>query len=296
MNSAAHRFRSGLAAALVSSIVILAVELVTGLLANSLALLADAGHQFADVSAIAASLAAIWLAGRRPTVGRSFGLYRLEILAAAANALLLLGVAGFVMWEGVRRLLSPPEVNSGLVILAAIFALVANLAAVALLARGRGQSLLVRGAFLDVLGDLLGALAVLASGVVIVLTGFAAADGLASIGIGLLILPRTWGLLRDSIDILLEATPKGVDLAEVRRHIIEAPGVEDVHDLHAWTITNGMNVVSAHVVMGPSAQPGEILDHLGKCLADDFDIGHSTFQLETPEHVRWEGREAHVRP
>lgn len=279
-----------------SGVVILAVELAAGLLANSLALLADAGHQFADVSAMAASLGAIWLASRRPTASRSFGLYRLEILAAAANALLLVAVAGFVIWEGVGRLSSAPEVNSGLVVVVALFALAANLAAVGFLLRGRGQSLLMRGAFLEVLGDLLGALAVLVSGVIIALTGFRAADGLASIGIGLLILPRTWSLLRDSVDILLEATPKGVDLAEVRRHIIEAPGVEDVHDLHAWTITNGMNVVSAHVVMGHGAQPGEILDHLGMCLSEDFDIGHSTFQLETPEHVRWEGREAHVRP
>jgi len=278
-----------------SGVVILAVELAAGLLANSLALLADAGHQFADVSAMAASLGAIWLASRRPTASRSFGLYRLEILAAAANALLLVAVAGFVIWEGVGRLSAGPEVNSGLVIVVALFALAANLAAVGFLLRGRGQSLLMRGAFLEVLGDLLGALAVLVSGVIIALTGFRAADGLASIGIGLLILPRTWSLLRDSVDILLEATPKGVDLAEVRRHIIEAPGVEDVHDLHAWTITNGMNVVSAHVVMGPSAQPGEILDHLGKCLSNDFDISHSTFQLETPEHVLWEGRAEQVQ-
>ncbi len=278
-----------------SGVVILAVELAAGLLANSLALLADAGHQFADVSAMAASLGAIWLASRRPTASRSFGLYRLEILAAAANALLLVAVAGFVIWEGVGRLSAGPEVNSGLVIVVALFALAANLAAVGFLLRGRGQSLLMRGAFLEVLGDLLGALAVLVSGVIIALTGFRAADGLASIGIGLLILPRTWSLLRDSVDILLEATPKGVDLAEVRRHIIEAPGVEDVHDLHAWTITNGMNVVSAHVVMGPSAQPGEILDRLGKCLSNDFDISHSTFQLETPEHVLWEGRAEQVQ-
>lgn len=295
MKSAAVRYRGGLVAAMVLGTGVLLVELAAGLASNSLALMADAGHAFADVSAMALSLAAIWLANRRPTSSRSFGLYRLEILAATANALLLLGVSGFVIWEGVHRLSAAPAVDSGTVIVVAVIALAANALSVAVLARGRGQSLLMRGAFLEVLGDLLGALAVLGSGVVIALTGFGAADGLASIGIGVLILPRAWGLLRDSVDILLQATPRGVDLAEVRRHIVEAPGVEDVHDLHAWTITNGMNVVSAHVVVGPDAKPGDILDHLGMCLSNDFDISHSTFQLETPEHVLWEGRAAQVQ-
>lgn len=145
------------------------------------------------------------------------------------------------------------------------------------------------------LGDLLGALAVLIAGVVIATTGLLAADAVASIVIGVLILSRTWGLLRDSVDVLLEATPKGVDLTDVRKHVLEAPGVEAVHDLHAWTITNGMNVVSAHVVLGPDANPDAVLDHLGVCLADDFDIDHSTFQLETAEHVVWEGRASQVQ-
>jgi cobalt-zinc-cadmium efflux system protein len=203
--------------------------------------------------------------------------------------LLLLAVSAFVIFEGVRRLSEPPEVNSTVVIGIALLALAANLFSVALLAGGRRESFLVRGAFLEVLGDLLGALAVLAAGVVIAITGLMAADAVASIVIGLLILPRTWSLLRDSVDVLLEATPKDVDLTEVRRHVLEAPGVEAVHDLHAWTITNGMNVVSVHVVLKPDTNPGAILDHLGMCQADDFDIDHSTFQLETPEHVLWEG-------
>ena len=145
------------------------------------------------------------------------------------------------------------------------------------------------------LGDLLGAVAVLVAGVVIVATGFHAADAIASILIGLMILPRTWHLLRESVDVLLEATPRGVDLNEVKTHILEAPGVEAVHDLHAWTITSGMNVVSAHVVVDANANPGAILDHLGMCLSDDFDIDHSTFQIETAEHVLWEGRADQVQ-
>ena len=280
---------------MVASLGILAIELFAGIAGNSLALMADAGHVFADVSGMAVSLAAIWLANRPTSSGRSFGLYRLEIVAAVANALLLLVVAGFVLWQGVLRLTSPPEIDSGLVIVVAAVALGANLVSLALLSRGRRESLTMRGAYLEVAGDLLGAAAVLVAGVVIALTGFRAADALASLLLGLLILPRTWSLLRDSVDVLLEATPKDVDLAEVRRHILEAPSVEAVHDLHAWTITSGMNVVSAHVVVGPDANPGAILDHLGVCLSDDFDVDHSTFQLETAEHVLWEGRAAQVR-
>lgn len=128
----------------------------------------------------------------------------------------------------------------------------------------------------------------LAAGIVIAVSGWHQADAVASVAIAILIIPCTLGLLRDGVHVLLEATPKGADLAEVERHVLEAPGVLEVHDLHAWTITSGMNVVLAHVVPGPDAQPGDVLDHLGRWLADDFDIDHSTFQLETPEHVRWE--------
>jgi len=290
VQSAASRYRQRLALAIAISVGILAIELVAAVRTNSLALFADAGHVFADVSGMVISIAAIWLANRPTTGGRSYGLYRVEILAATANALLLLGVSAFVIWEGLRRLSEPPAIDSGPVIVVALVALVGNLVSAWLLAPGRGESLLVRGAFLEVMGDLLGAGAVLVAGLVIALTGLFGADALAAIFIGVLIVPRTLGLLRDSLDVLLEATPKGVDMNEVRRHVLEAPGVEAVHDLHAWTITNGMNVVSAHVVLRPDANPGAVLDHLGMCLAHDFDIDHSTFQLETAEHVRWEAR------
>lgn len=294
-HSAAAKYRGRLAAAMAVSTVILVVELVAGIYGNSLALVADAGHVFADVSGMCLSLGAIWLAGRPATSGRSFGLYRLEIVAATVNALLLLGVALFILWEAIGRLSAPPAVNSGLVLVVAAAALVANLISLRLLAGGRRQSLTVRSAYLEVVGDLAGAGAVLVAGLVIALTGLLAADAIASLVIAVLILPRTWSLLSDSVDVLLEATPKGVDLGQVRQHILDAPGVEAVHDLHAWTITGGMNVVSAHVVVGPDGNPGAILDHLGMCLADDFDIDHSTFQLENAEHVIWEGRAEQVR-
>jgi cobalt-zinc-cadmium efflux system protein len=287
-HSAAGRHAGNLAGALVIAIAILLAELVAGLVANSLALLADAGHVFADVSGMGLSLVAIRLAARPPSGGRTFGLYRLEMLVAALNAVLLLGIAVVVLVEAIRRLAAPPDVQPGLVIVVASIALVGNVAALRLLRTGQGESLVMRGAYLEVAGDLLGAAAVLAAGLVIVATGLRAADAVASIVVAVLIVPRTVALLRDSVDVLLEATPKGVDLGEVERHIREAPGVLDVHDLHAWTITSGMNVVSAHVVLGPDGRPGDVLDHLGTCLADDFDVNHSTFQLETPEHVVWE--------
>lgn len=293
--SAAGRGRGRLLLAMFVSILVLVIELVAGIAGNSLALMADAGHVFADVSGMALSLGAIWLADRPAEGSRSFGLYRLEILAAALNAVLLFGVSLFILWEGVRRLLAPPEVESSLVIVIALVALAANLVSLSLLSPGRKESLTIRGAHLEVVGDLLGAAAVLVAGLVIAVTGFAAADAMASILIGVLILPRTWSLLRESLNVLLEASPRGMDLSEVRRHILEAPGVMAVHDLHAWTITSGMNVVSAHVVVADDANPGAILDHLGMCLSADFDIDHSTFQLETAEHVIWEGRAAQVR-
>jgi len=288
--SASRRHWRRLAGALTVSATILFAELAAGLASHSLALLADAGHMFADVAGMIFSLAAIGIAARGRTPGRTFGLYRLEIVAAALNAVVLLGIAAVVVVEALRRLAEPPEVQSALVIVVAALALAGNGLSLRFLAHGRKSSLNVRAAYLEVLGDLLGAGAVLVAGVLIAVTGWRQADSVASMIIAVLIVPRTVGLLRDSVDVLLEATPRNVNMAEVERHMLEAPGVRGVHDLHAWTITSGMNVVSAHVVLGPDAAPGDILDHLGRCLADDFDIDHSTFQLETPEHVLWEAR------
>ena len=290
VHSAAHQHRSGLLGALVISVAILVVELLAGIAGHSIALLADAGHVFADASGMALAAAAVWLADRGPSAGRSFGLYRLEVLVAALNAVLLVGIAAFVIWEGVHRLTAGEDVQSTLMIVVASAALVANVLALRFVRGGRRSSLTIRAVYLEVLSDALGAGAVLVAGAVIALTRFRGADGLAAIFIGILILPRTWRLLRESLDVLLEATPKGMELSEVRRHILETTGVVAVHDLHAWTITSGMNVVSAHVVVDDQADPGRLIDHLSDCLAGDFDIDHSTFQLETREHVLWEGR------
>lgn len=285
-----HSGRLGQAAAI--SVGILVIELLAGVASNSLALMADAGHVFADVSGMAFAFIAIRLATRPRSDARTFGLYRLEILAAAGNAVLLLGVATVIVVEAVRRLQAPPGVEAGIVTLVAAGALIANIASARLLLAGQRESLTMRAAYLEVMGDLIGSASVLVAGLVIVATGWRQADAVASLVVALLIVPRTVSLLRESVDVLLEATPKGVDLEHVRRHILDAPGVSDVHDLHAWTITSGLNVVSAHVVLGPDAQAGDVLDYLGECLSDDFDVNHSTFQLETPEHVLWEARAA----
>jgi cobalt-zinc-cadmium efflux system protein len=295
VHSAAGRDRRSLVIVLVMSLSILVVEVIGGIAANSLALLADAGHVFTDVAGLLLALGAIWLAGRPASDARTFGWYRAEILAAAINAVILFGVAAFVLYEAWRRLSEPPDIESGLMLAVALVGGVVNLVSLVILRGPQARSLNMRGAYLEVLGDLLGSVAVVVAALVIAVTGFTQADAIASALIGLMILPRTWHLLRDAVDILLEATPKGVDLDEVRRHIMEAPGVVAVHDLHAWTITSGMNVLSAHVVMGPDGNPGGLLDHLSDCLSGDFDIDHSTFQLETPEHVLWEGRADRVQ-
>jgi cobalt-zinc-cadmium efflux system protein len=267
---------------------VMVAEVIAGMISGSLALLADAGHMLTDVAGIGLALTAIFLAARPATDGRTYGWYRLEILAAVVNAMLLFGVGIWVLVEAWRRFQEPPEVRSGLMFTVAIVGLIANAISARLLMEGQRQSLNMRGAYLEVLGDLLGSAAVIVAAVVIALTGNEAADPIASVVIGLLILPRTWHLLRQAVDVLLEATPKDVDLDEVRRHILETDGVSDVHDLHAWTITSGMNVVSAHVVLGEGADSGEILDRLGACLSGDFDIEHSTFQLEPSDRRRIE--------
>jgi cobalt-zinc-cadmium efflux system protein len=284
--AAVHRGRLWIVFAVTSTFLV--VEVVGGLLTNSLALLADAGHMLTDVAGIGLAVFAIHLASRPTTRERSFGFYRVEVLAAVINAVILFGVAIYVLIEAWQRLREPPEISSGPMLGVAVAGMVANALSLGLLRRAQSESLNMRGAYLEVLGDLLGSAAVVVAAIVIALTGFEAADAIASALIGLMIVPRTWRLLRDAVDVLLEATPRDVDLDEVRTHVLEAEGVVDAHDLHVWTITSGMNVVSAHVVLNEGADPATVLDHLCACLSADFDIEHSTFQLETRDRRRLE--------
>ena len=286
--TAASRHRRRLWLVFAITLTFVAVEVAGGLVTGSLALLADAGHLFTDVAGIGISLFAMALASRPATDARTFGMYRAEILAAMVNAMLLFGVAVAVLVEAWRRFQEPPEIAGGLMLAVALAGGVANAASLRILREGQGESLNVRGAYLEVLGDLLGSVAVVVAAIVIGIIDYRQADPIASVLIGLLILPRTWRLLRDAMDVLLEATPKGIDLDVVRAHIVGVAGAADVHDLHAWTITSGMNVISAHVVLEEGADPPRVLDELCACLSEDFDIEHSTFQLESRDRRRLE--------
>ncbi|MGB9378177.1 MAG: cation diffusion facilitator family transporter [Mycobacteriales bacterium] len=282
----AHRGR--LVAVLSITLTVLVVEVIGGLLSGSLALLADAGHLLTDAAGVGFALFAAALSARPATPERTFGYHRAEILAAVANAVLLLGVAVFIVVEAFRRMADPAPVTPGLMLGFAVVGLLANGGSMLLLYRGQQESLNVRGAYLEVFGDLLGSAAVIVAAVVIMATGWTRADPIASVAIAALIVPRTWRLLREAVDILLEATPKGVDTSHIRDHITGAEGVHDVHDLHVWTITSGLLAMSAHVVVTDEALAdgggGRVLDRLGECLGNHFEVEHCTFQLESTAH------------
>lgn len=288
---AAHRRR--LVVVLVLTTAVLVAEVVGAFLTGSLALLADAGHMATDAAGLGLALLAVTFAARPATPERTYGYYRLEILAAMANAMLLLAVAVYLLVEAWGRWVEQPPVDGGVMLLFAAAGLVANLVGLLVLRGGAAESLNVRGAYLEVLGDLLGSVAVLVAATVIALTGWTRADVVATVAVAVLILPRTWTLLREAIDVLLQATPKNVDLGQVRRHILEVPGVVGAHDLHAWTLTSGVPVLSVHVVVEEAALAdggGRILDALGDCLGGHFDVEHCTFQLEPPSHAAHETR------
>lgn len=292
---AAHRGR--LRFALGITLTVMVVEVVGGLFADSLALIADAAHMATDAVGLGMALLAIHFANLPPSETRTFGYARAEILAALANALLLLGVGGYVLYEAVERFITPADTAGGLTIAVGLVGLVANTISLTVLMRGQAESLNVRGAFLEVAADALGSVAVVIAAVVILTTGWQAADPIASIAIGVLVVPRTVKLLRETLDVLLEAAPKGVDMAEVRSHILALEGVEDVHDLHAWTITSGLPVLSAHVVVNSDALTAigheKMLHELQECLGDHFDVEHCTFQLEPGGHAEHEARLCH---
>ncbi|ALV53309.1 cation diffusion facilitator family transporter [Streptomyces althioticus] len=293
--SAAYRGRLRIALAI--TVFVMVVQIVGGLLADSLALVADAAHMATDALGLGMALLAIHFAGRPPSERRTFGLARAEILAALANCLLLLGVGGYVLYEAVQRFITPADTAGGLAMVFGAVGLAANLVSLSLLMRGQKESLNVRGAFLEVAADALGSVTVIVAALVIVTTGWTAADPIASLVIALMIVPRTLKLLRETLDVLLEAAPKGVDMAEVRAHILNTPGVEDVHDLHAWTITSGMPVLSAHVVVSADTLNAigheKMLHELQDCLGDHFDVQHCTFQLEPSGHAEHEARLCH---
>ncbi|WBB61368.1 cation diffusion facilitator family transporter [Streptomyces sp. WMMC500] len=293
--SAAHRGR--LRVALLLTLSVLGLQVVGGVITGSLALVADAGHMATDVVGLSMALLAIHFANRPTSERRTFGFARAEILAALANCLLLFGVGGYILYQAVRRFMDPPEIEGGLTFAFGAAGLVVNLISLALLMRGRQESLNVRGAFLEVLADALGSVAVIISALVIVTTGWQYADPVASLAIGSMIIPRTFRLLREALDVLLEAAPRDVDVSEVRTHILALPGVVELHDLHVWTITSGMPVISAHVVVREDVLQAvgqeRLLHDLQGCLGDHFDVDHCTFQIEPVGHAEHEAHLCH---
>ena len=256
-------------------------EVVAGFLTGSLALLADAGHMLTDVGGLALALFAMRLAERPATPAHTYGLYRAEILAAVANAILLFGISLFVLYEAYERFRSPPNVQSAAMLSVAVVGLAVNILGAMVLRKGSRSSLNMRGAYFEVISDLVTSLGVIVAAIVMWTTGWYYADPLISAGIGLFILPRTWRLLREAVGVLLEGTPSDVNLAAVRAAVSAVPGVADLHDLHVWTITSGMNAMSMHAVLATGASHEVVLDAIRKRVTSGFNIGHVTIQVES---------------
>ncbi|SHG02537.1 cobalt-zinc-cadmium efflux system protein [Jatrophihabitans endophyticus] len=287
MGADADRRYLGLALGLLSAFLV--AEVVVALAADSLALLSDAGHMLSDVGALAASLWAMRLAAQPAAGSWTYGLKRAEILTAAGNGITLLVVGALVAFEAIRRLAHPPEVEGLAVLVVAIVGVAVNVAATAVLARANRASLNVEGAFQHIVTDLYAFLGTVVAGVVILATGYVRADSIASLLVVALMVKAAWGLLRESGRVLLEAAPEGVDLDEIRRHLLGTHHVLDVHDLHVWTVTSTLPALSAHVVVEQECfndgHAPQILDRLQTCLTGHFDVEHSTFQLEPAGHV-----------
>ncbi len=285
VTTAGARHRSALLIALALNGVVFVVEIVTALVTNSLALLSDAGHVLTDVAGLGLALAAIQVASRPVRdPARTYGLYRLEILAALVNAALLLAVSIFVLVEAALRLSDPPHVVAAPVLIVASVGLVANLVALGLLRRGATESLNVRAAFLAVAADTLGSIGVIVAGVLLVTTGWNIVDPIVGAAVGLFILPRAINVGGQALRIILQTAPPHVDVESLRRRLGDLPGVVDVHDVHVWTLTSEMHVASAHLMVGTGVDSHAVLDRAREVLRDDYEIPHATLQVEPDTH------------
>ena len=255
-------------------------EVVAGVLTNSLALISDAAHMLTDAAALAIALAAVQVGKKRADASRTFGYYRFEILAAAFNCLMLFGVAIYILVEAYGRFKSPPEVQSGAMMVVALLGLVVNLVSMSLLQSGKDASLNIKGAYLEVWSDMLGSLGVILGALIIQFTGWTMVDAIIAVLIGLWVLPRTWILLKESLNILLEGVPSGMDLLQIQRSIAAINGVTSVHDLHVWALTSGKPTLTAHVVHGGGISPDDLRAQINTALGRDFAIFHTTLQME----------------
>lgn len=263
-------------------------ELAGAYFTGSLALLADAGHMFTDVGGLVLTLVAIKLAERPPTAHRTYGYHRVEILAAALNSLTLIGISFFVLLEAYQRFKEPPPIASGPMLVVAALGLGVNIASMLLLRDAASESLNMRGAYLEVMADSIASLGVLIGAAVMLATDWYYADPIVSAAIGLFILPRTWLLLKEAVNVLLEGTPADVSLASVRLVIEGVPGVAGVHDLHAWSLTSGVNALSAHVAVAPGADHIAVRHAVHDKLRSELSIHHITLQMEAPDEERHE--------
>ena len=258
----------------------LIAEVIGGLLTHSLALLADAGHMLTDVAGLGLALFAIRFAERPATPERTYGYYRVEILAAVINAVVLIGISLYILYEAYERFRNPPAVQSGTMLIVAAIGLVVNLVGLFILRKGSEESLNMKGAYFEVLSDMLTSIGVIVAGVIMLATGWYYADPLISAGIGLFILPRTWALLKEAVGVLLEGTPTDVNLSLLRESISKEQGVAGVHDLHVWSLTSGVNALSVHAVLADGAKHDEVLAAVRKCVTHEFKVAHATIQVE----------------
>lgn len=288
VESSAGKHRNRLIIVLAVTSTYMVIEVVAGVLTNSLALIADAGHMLTDVFGLGLALFAIWFAARPATPQRTYGFYRAEILAATVNALVLFGISAYILYEAWQRFQAPPEVDSGPMMIVATIGLGINVFGAFLLFKASGESLNMRGAFFEVVSDMLGSIGVILAGAIIFFTGWQYADPLISVAIGLFILPRTWNLLREAVGVLLEGTPADINVASVEQMLLTMPHVEKVHDLHVWSLTSGMNALSVHVAVGKGHDAEALLEQINVALREQFKIDHSTIQIETVDRQQQE--------
>lgn len=287
--SAGAQYRRALKITFWLTFVYFIVEVVGGLLTNSLALLADAAHMLTDVGGLGLALFATWISQRPVSAVKTYGYYRVEILAALVNAVVLFLLSFYILYEAYRRFQEPPEVQSLPMLGVAFIGLVVNLIGIYNLRGGSKESLNVEGAFLEVVSDLLGSVGVILAGLIMLFTGWYYADPIFSVLIGLFILPRTWGLMKQAVNVLLEGTPAHINLRAVEDAIRATPGVTDVHDLHVWTITSGMDALSAHVVLSGDTyleESQKMLEVLNTQLKEGFGIDHTTIQIEPKQRAQ----------
>jgi cobalt-zinc-cadmium efflux system protein len=279
--TAGARHRRSLVWALALTSTYLVAEVIGALITGSLALLADAAHMLTDVGGLALALFAIWFASRQRSPLKTYGYLRSEVLAALANAVILLLLTVYILYEAYQRFFSPPEVLSTPMLVVAAIGLAVNLISMRILAAGSQESLNLRGAYFEVLADMLGSIGVIISALIIMFTGWTLADPIIGAAIGLFIIPRTWVLLTHAVNILLEGTPIGLDAAKLERDLQSIDGVLDVHELHVWTITSGLDAMSGHLVVADDADQQSVLRVAQSLLHDDFGIDHTTIQIET---------------